>query len=122
HRYTPKITMFGSARVPEGTELYDQAKRFAEEAVRDKYMILTGGGPGIMQAGNQGAQAKGGFGLNILLPMEQDPNPFIDTENNLIHYKYFFTRKLFLVKEASAFAFFPVGFGTFDEAFEVLTL
>jgi len=122
HRFTPKITIFGSARVPSGTPLYDQAKGFAMEAVKRKYMIITGGGPGIMAAGNEGAEIKGGFGLNIRLPMEQSANPFIDSERMLIHYKYFFTRKLFLVKEASAFAFFPGGFGTFDEAFEVLTL
>ena len=75
-----------------------------------------------MAAGNEGAETKGGFGLNIRLPMEQSANPFIDPQKMLIHYKYFFTRKLFLVKEAAAFVFFPGGFGTFDEAFEVLTL
>jgi uncharacterized protein (TIGR00730 family) len=121
-RQVPKITMFGSARVPVGSPLYDFAKIFAQEAVRRKYMIITGGGPGIMAAGNEGATHKDGFGLNIRLPVEQSPNPFIDTKQKLIHYKYFFTRKLFLVKEASAFAFFPGGFGTFDEAFEALTL
>ncbi len=122
HRFTPKITMFGSARVPPNTPLYDFAKAFAMDAVKHKYMIVTGGGPGIMAAGNEGAELKGGFGLNIRLPVEQTPNPFIDPKSMLIHYKYFFTRKLFLVKEAMAFAFFPGGFGTFDEAFEVLTL
>ncbi len=122
HRNKPKITIFGSARVPSGTPLYDFAKSFAKEAVKRDYMIITGGGPGIMAAGNEGAEAKGGFGLNIRLPFEQDHNPFINTEDMLIHYKYFFTRKLFLVKEAWAFAFFPGGFGTFDEAFEVMTL
>jgi uncharacterized protein (TIGR00730 family) len=121
HRQTKKITIFGSARTPPNTPLYDFAKRFAVLAVQNKYMIITGGGPGIMAAGNEGAE-KAGFGLNIRLPFEQSANPFIDPKNMLIHYKYFFTRKLFLVKEASAFAFFPGGFGTFDEAFEVLTL
>lgn len=121
HRFSQKITMFGSARVPAGTPLYDLAKQFAQEAVKRNFSVITGGGPGIMAAGNEGAHVKG-FGLNIKLPVEQSANPFIDSENNLIHYKYFFTRKLFLVKEASAFAFFPGGFGTFDEAFEVLTL
>lgn len=121
HRHRPKITMFGSARVPPATDLYDFAKRFATEAVERDFHIITGGGPGIMAAGNEGAEGKG-FGLNIRLPAEQSANPFIDDENMLIHYKYFFTRKLFLVKEACAFAFFPGGFGTFDEAFEVLTL
>lgn len=122
HRRLPKITMFGSARVPANTPLYAFAKRFAEEAGRRNFMIITGGGPGIMAAGNEGAKDKQGFGLNIRLPSEQSPNPFIEKNQMLIHYKYFFTRKLFLVKEATAFAFFPGGFGTFDEAFEVLTL
>jgi uncharacterized protein (TIGR00730 family) len=121
HRHIPKITMFGSARVPPDAPLYEFSKRFAMEAVKRKFMIITGGGPGIMAAGNEGAE-KAGFGLNIKLPVEQTPNPFIDTDGMLINYKYFFTRKLFLVKEACAFAFFPGGFGTFDEAFEVLTL
>jgi uncharacterized protein (TIGR00730 family) len=121
HRATSKITIFGSARTPRESPLYEFAKKFAVEAARRDYMIITGGGPGIMAAGNEGA-ANAGFGLNIRLPFEQAPNPFIDQKNMLIHYKYFFTRKLFLVKEASAFAFFPGGFGTFDEAFEVLTL
>ena len=75
-----------------------------------------------MAAGNEGAEKNGGFGLNIKLPFEQQANAFIDADKMLIHYKYFFTRKLFLVKEAHAFAFFPGGFGTLDEAFEVLTL
>lgn len=122
HRGSRKITMFGSARVPSGTPLYTFAKEFAEVAVKRKFMLITGGGPGIMAAGNEGATHEGGFGLNIRLPMEQSANTFIDPKNKLINYKYFFTRKLFLVKEAAAFAFFPGGFGTFDEAFEVLTL
>jgi len=121
HRFTPKITIFGSARTPVDDPCYKIAKEFAALAVKKEYMVITGGGPGIMAAGNEGAE-KGGFGLNIRLPFEQSPNPFIDPVNMLINYKYFFTRKLFLVKEAAAFAFFPGGFGTFDEAFEVLTL
>lgn len=121
HRHTKKITIFGSARTPPNSPLYDFAKRFAALAVQRKYMVITGGGPGIMAAGNEGAE-KEGFGLNIRLPFEQSANPFIDPKSMLINYKYFFTRKLFLVKEAAAFAFFPGGFGTFDEAFEVLTL
>jgi len=122
HRETLKITMFGSARVPPGTPLYKFAKRFAQEAVARHYMIITGGGPGIMAAGNEGATHQSSYGLNIRLPAEQSANQFIDPKQKLINYKYFFTRKLFLVKEAAAFAFFPGGFGTFDEAFEVLTL
>src|SRR3989338_2169953 len=122
HRHVPKITMFGSARVPADTKLYAVAKDFASQAVSRRYMAITGGGPGIMAAGNEGASGNNGFGLNIRLPLEQNPNPFVGNAERLIHYKYFFTRKLFLVKEASAFAFFPGGFGTLDEAFEVLTL
>ena len=122
HRKNPKITMFGSARIAPTDPLYHLAKDFAQKAVLRKYMIITGGGPGIMAAGNEGATPKGGFGLNIKLPFEQSANSFIDPEKGLINYKYFFTRKLFLVKEAWAFVFFPGGFGTFDEAFEALTL
>jgi len=122
HRQSPKITMFGSARIAPSDPLYSLAMDFARKAVKRKYMVITGGGPGIMAAGNEGATAKGGFGLNIKLPFEQSANSFIDPEKGLINYKYFFTRKLFLVKEAWAFAFFPGGFGTFDEAFEALTL
>jgi uncharacterized protein (TIGR00730 family) len=122
HRHKPKITMFGSARIAQSDPLYQFAKDFAQKAMKRDYMVITGGGPGIMAAGNEGATAKGGFGLNIKLPFEQSHNSFIDPDNGLINYKYFFTRKLFLVKEAWAFAFFPGGFGTFDEAFEALTL
>jgi len=121
YKHLPKITIFGSARIPPEKPLYRMAKKFAAEAVKRNYMIITGGGPGIMAAGNEGAENHG-FGLNIRLPWEQSANQFIDTEKHLINYKYFFTRKLFLVKEAAAFVFFPGGFGTFDEAFEVLTL
>jgi uncharacterized protein (TIGR00730 family) len=120
-RHSPKITMFGSARVPPETPLYAFAKKFAAESVARKYMIITGGGPGIMAAGNEGASLDSGFG-NIRLPFEQSANPFIDQKRKLLHYKYFFIRKLFLVKEAAAFVFFPGGLGTLDEAFEVLTL
>lgn len=122
YRFTQKITVFGSARVLPGEPLYEFAREFAQTAVGRNYMIITGGGPGVMAAGNEGAGAQGGFGLNIRLPFEQAANRFIDDKKRLIHYKYFFTRKLFLVKEASAFALFPGGFGTFDEAFELLTL
>jgi uncharacterized protein (TIGR00730 family) len=121
-RDKPKITIFGSARVPEGDPVYNLAKEFARLAVKRKFMIITGGGPGIMQAGNEGAETAGGFGLNIRLPFEQSANPFIDPKTRLVHYKYFFIRKLFLVKEAAAVALFPGGFGTFDEGFELLTL
>ncbi len=120
-RFVPKITVFGSARVAPDTPLYELARDFARKANEHNFLVITGGGPGIMAAGNEGAKGKS-FGLNIRLPFETKPNPFIEPSRGLIHYKYFFTRKLFLVKEASAFALFPGGYGTFDEAFEVLTL
>jgi len=85
-------------------------------------MIVTGGGPGIMEAGNKGAEAGKEFALNIRLPFEQKPNPYIDEKDKIINYKYFFTRKLFFIKETDATALFPGGFGTHDEGFEMLTL
>lgn len=122
YRYTPKITVFGSARVPPKDPVYKLAKEFGKLAVKKHYMLITGGGPGAMAAGNEGAGIGGSFGLNIRLPMEQGANPFIDQKRHLINYKYFYTRKLFLIKEAVALVLFPGGFGTFDEAFELLTL
>lgn len=116
-----KITIFGSARTPKNHPCYKLAFSFARAAAAKKYMIITGGGPGIMAAGNAGA-AESSFGLNIRLPYEQQPNEFIHQSDTMIHYKYFFIRKLFLVKEADACVFFPGGFGTLDEIFEVLTL
>ncbi len=116
-----KITMFGSARTPKKHPCYKMAYDFAKKAASKKYMIITGGGPGIMAAGNEGA-SQTSFGLNIRLPFEQDPNEFIRQSGKMINYKYFFIRKLFLVKEADACVFFPGGFGTLDEVFEVLTL
>ncbi len=121
-RFVPKVTVFGSARTLPTDPVYHLAKEFGKEAFKRNYMIVTGGGPGVMAAANEGATIKGGFGLNIRLPFEQSANPFIDEEKKLIHYKYFFTRKLFLLKEASALVLFPGGFGTLDEGFEVLTL
>lgn len=121
-RFTPKITVFGSARVPKEDPLYDLAKGFGKEASARGFGIITGGGPGVMAAANEGAARDGSFGLNIRLPFEQSANIFVDKAKRLIHYKYFFTRKLFLIKEACAFVLFPGGFGTFDETFELLTL
>jgi len=121
-RYSKKITIFGSARVEKDDPTYLLARDFAAEASKRDYMIITGGGPGVMAAGNEGALNKKSFGLNIRLPFEQSANEHIDPDTKLLNYKYFFTRKLFLVKEASALALFPGGFGTMDEAFEVLTL
>ncbi len=117
-----KVTVFGSARTqPEDAE-YQQAKHFAEEMVKRNYMIITGAGPGIMEAAQAGAGRENSFGVNIKLPFEQRSNPFIEGDKKLINFRYFFTRKLCFVKEASAIALFPGGFGTHDEMFETLTL
>ena len=117
-----KITVFGSARTPKESAEYAQAKLFSEEMVRRKYMVITGAGPGIMEAAQGGAGRDYSFGVNIKLPFEQSANPYIEGDKKLIHFRYFFTRKLCFVKEASAIALFPGGFGTHDEGFETLTL
>ena len=122
YRNTRKVTIFGSARTPATDIGYKMAHDFSKKLVENGYMIITGAGPGIMQAGNEGAGRNGSFGVNIRLPYEQFPNPFIADEPTYIDCRYFFTRKLVFVKEASAAAFFPGGFGTMDEAFEILTL
>ena len=98
------------------------AEEFARKLTKKGYMIVTGGGPGVMEAGNKGAEAGKEFALNIRLPFEQKPNPYIDEKDKLINFKYFFTRKLIFVKETDATACFPGGFGTNDEGFEMLTL
>lgn len=122
YRSIRKVTMFGSARTASSNPSYRMAKEFAKKLIRNGYMIITGAGPGIMQAGNEGAGPQGSFGINIRLPYEQFPNKFIAKQPTYIDCRYFFTRKLVFVKEASAAAFFPGGFGTLDEAFELLTL
>jgi uncharacterized protein (TIGR00730 family) len=122
YEHVPKVTVFGSARTPPGSPSYELAHRFAESIVEAGWMVITGAGPGIMQAANEGAGRAKGFGLNIRLPFEQKANAAIDGDEKLINFRYFFTRKLAFVREAFAFAFFPGGFGTMDEAFETLTL
>ncbi len=117
-----KVTVFGSARTPRMHPEYVQAKLFAEEMVKRDYMVITGAGPGIMEAAQAGAGRENSFGVNIKLPFEQRANPYIDGDKKLIHFRYFFTRKLCFVKEASAVALFPGGFGTHDEMYETLTL
>lgn len=117
-----KITIFGSARTSVNTLEYNIAKDFAQEVTELGFMVLTGAGGGIMAAGNEGATAENSFGLNIKLPFEQNPNSFIENDPKLINFKYFFTRKLFFLKESDAIALFPGGFGTQDEAFETITL
>ena len=117
-----KITVFGSARTKPDAPEYIQARKFGEEMVRRNYMVITGAGAGIMEAANGGAGREYSFGVNIKLPFEQSANPFIEGDRKLVHFRYFFTRKLCFVKEASAIALFPGGFGTHDECFETLTL
>ena len=118
----PCVSIFGSARTkpehPNYKKAIDIARRFTEEG----YGIITGGGPGIMEAGNKGAKVYGGtsVGLNIELPFEQHHNPYIDDDKSLDH-RYFFVRKVMFVKYAQAFVVLPGGFGTMDELFEVLT-
>ena len=122
YRDIRKVIIFGSARSDRKSSEYTMAEDFAREMCGKGYMIVTGGGPGVMEAGNKGALEGTDFALNIRLPFEQKPNPFVSQKDKLINYKYFFTRKLFFVKETDATAVFPGGFGTLDEGFEMLTL
>ncbi len=122
YRDTRKISIFGSARTPEGSEDYQQAARFGKIMADSGWMVITGAGGGIMAAGHGGAGADPSFGLAIRLPFEQATNPFIANDPKLINFKYFFTRKLMFVRSSHAIALFPGGFGTMDEGFEVLTL
>ena len=122
YKSIPKVTMYGSARTPPDDPNYAFASEFANRmADKHQWMIVTGAGPGIMEAGNRGAGRERGFGVNIRLPFEADANEHVDS-SRLINFKYFFTRKLIFVKESDAFALFPGGFGTQDETFELLTL
>jgi uncharacterized protein (TIGR00730 family) len=121
-QYLRKVAIFGSARTPTDSPVYEVAKDFARQIVAHDYMVVTGGGDGIMGAAQRGAGRAHSFGLNIRLPWEQRANEIIEGDAKLITLNYFFTRKLNFVKEAHAFALFPGGFGTLDETFEVLTL
>jgi uncharacterized protein (TIGR00730 family) len=117
-----KVTVFGSARTrPEAPE-YQQAVEFGKAIVKRGFMVITGGGEGIMGAAQRGAGRDNSFGLNIRLPFEQAPNEEIIGDRKLINFKYFFTRKLCFIKESDAIVLFPGGFGTHDEGFEALTL
>jgi uncharacterized protein (TIGR00730 family) len=118
----PKVTVFGSARTPDTEPASAAALAFGRRMVQEGWMVVTGAGAGIMGASQEGAGGERSFGLNIRLPFEQEANPWIASDPKLITFKYFFTRKLFLLKEANAIAFFPGGFGTGDEVFEALTL
>jgi uncharacterized protein (TIGR00730 family) len=122
YRSVPKVTVFGSARTPSDHAVSEQARRFGKRMTESGWMVITGAGSGVMGAAQEGAGREQSFGMNIRLPFEQDANPWIADDPKLISFKYFFTRKLFLVREAWGMAFFPGGFGTGDEVFETLTL
>lgn len=119
----PCISIFGSARTKPGSPYYELAVQTARRLAEDGFGIITGGGPGIMEAANKGAQLAGGksVGLNIELPFEQKSNPYIDSDKGM-NFDYFFVRKVMFTKYAQAFVMFPGGFGTMDEMFEVATL
>ncbi|MBC8126391.1 MAG: TIGR00730 family Rossman fold protein [Gloeobacteraceae cyanobacterium ES-bin-144] len=121
HFAGPCVTIFGSARTKPGTQYYEMARRMGAECAKLGFTVLTGGGPGIMQAGNQGAFEIGGrsVGVNIELPFEQELNPYV---HRAITMRYFFTRKVILVKYSYAFIVMPGGAGTLDEMFETMTL
>ncbi len=122
-RIGPCVSIFGSARTLPTNPYYGIAEEIAERLVRQGYGVITGGGPGIMEAGNKGARNAGGksVGLNIDLPFEQSHNAFIDADK-LLNFDYFFVRKLMFIKYAQGFIVLPGGFGTLDELFEALTL
>ena len=117
----PCVTVFGSARFKDGHPYYEMAEELSGKIAALGFTIMTGGGPGIMEAANKGAKAVGGrsVGCNIVLPMEQKPNPYLDKWVNI---RYFFVRKTLLIKYSYAFVVMPGGFGTMDEYFEALTL
>ena len=122
HKEKPKLCIFGSARTQKDHPNYLMTIEMTEKITQMGYDIITGAGPGIMEAGNKGAKEGSDFGLNILLPFEQTANPYILGSDRLVNFKYFFTRKLIFVKETHALVALPGGFGTHDELFEVLTL
>jgi uncharacterized protein (TIGR00730 family) len=117
----PAVSIFGSARIREGTPTYETARRTGQLFAEAGLAVVTGGGPGVMEAANRGAREAGGLsvGFNILLPHEQGLNPYCDVE---LTFKHFYARKTMFVKAAEGFVIFPGGFGTMDELFEALTL
>src|SRR6201999_3611175 len=117
-----KVTIFGSARTSATKLEYQQAADFGKKIAEAGFMVITGAGGGIMQAGHEGAGLEKSFGANIRLPWEQSANPVIREDKKLITFKYFFTRKLTFVRHADAIALFPGGFGTMDEGYEALAL
>ena len=122
YRGRRKVTIFGSARTTVTDPLYAQARDVARSLAEHDWMVITGAGPGIMQAAMEGAGREQSIGISIRLPFEQSANPIIAGDSKYVSMKYFFTRKLMLVKESSAFVCLPGGFGTLDETFELLTL
>ena len=117
-----KVTIFGSARTQPTAPEYLQAVDFARKVVQAGFMVITGAGPGIMQAGHEGAGKENSFGANIQLPWEQSANPVIREDAKLVTFRYFFTRKLTFIRHSDAIALFPGGFGTMDEGYEAITL
>src|SRR5215831_16312225 len=115
------VTVYGSARFREGQVYYELARAMGKELAKNNFTVMTGGGPGVMEAANRGAKEGGGvsLGCNIILPFEQKLNPYIDTK---VEFEFFFTRKVILRKNSVAYILMPGGFGTMDEIFEVLTL
>ncbi len=122
YRDRMKVTVFGSARTPPDHPAYGQAMLFGRKMAEQGWLVVTGAASGIMEAGHRGAGRANSMGINIMLPFEQDANPFIAGDPKLVHMKYFFTRKLMFVKECHAVCLLPGGFGTLDEGLEVLTL
>lgn len=121
HKIGPCVTVYGSARFAEDHKYYELARSLGAELVRHGFRVMTGGGPGIMEAANRGAKESGGVsvGCNIILPKEQTPNPYLSC---FVEFKYFMVRKFMLAKYSYGFVAMPGGFGTLDELFEVLTL
>lgn len=117
----PCVTVFGSARVAEQDPLYKLTRRLGRRLSENGFTVMTGGGPGLMEAANRGAKDAGGasLGCNIRLPSEQQPNPYLD---HFVEFEHFFVRKLMMVRYSSAFVVMPGGFGTMDEGFEIATL
>jgi uncharacterized protein (TIGR00730 family) len=122
YRYARKVSIFGSTRVQENSPYYDLARDTARSIAQAGFMIITGAGPGIMQAGHEGAGRENSFGVNIRLRSLQDANRFIRDDPKLMNFHFFFSRKLTFVKESDAVVIFPGGFGTQDELFEAITL
>ena len=120
-KYHPSVSIFGSTRIKPEDEVYQKAEQIGRLLAENGFGVITGGGPGVMEAANKGAASAGGnsIGLNIELPLEQKPNPYA---NITLHFRYFFVRKVMFVKYAVAYIILPGGFGTMDELFESMTL